>query len=155
MNESACCKIVNTICCTLVHYDVAHISVDNIKSNYTDRIGQPIRIAGAFATSFDRAQADIFVQLAVDAQRPGVLFLVSLDPRGETSLHYRCKHVSLLTDGMVSSEKEFLFTPYSIFTVKNVTMNVGSLQNPHVIEMIADIENHIGKAENQPLALWY
>ena len=58
-----------------------------------------------------------------------------------------------------ASEHEFLFTPYSIFIVVSVTMSVGSAQNPHVIELEGDIENHVGsavgRAENQPLALWY
>ena len=56
---------------------------------------------------------------------------------------------------MVASEQEFLFTPYSIFTVVSVTMSVGSVQDPHVIELEGDIENKFGRAENQPLALWY
>ena len=54
---------------------------------------------------------------AVDVDLPPVLFIIHLDQRGETSFEYRCKHVNYIANSHVPREQEFLFIPYSVFTV--------------------------------------
>ena len=53
---------------------------------------------------------------------PPVHWYFHFDPRGETKERYRCKHVMLLEGfSNVSDEVEYLFTAYSVFTVRSTT----------------------------------
>lgn len=54
---------------------------------------------------------------AVEVDLPPVLFIIHLDPRGETQFRFRCKHVNYIANSHVPREQEFLFIPYSVFTV--------------------------------------
>ncbi len=40
-----------------------------------------------------------------------------LDPRGRNIPEFRCRHVNFLENTQIPGEEEFLFTPYSVFTV--------------------------------------
>ena len=48
-------------------------------------------------------------------------WIVELDPRGRDALQYRCKHVNFCENSDVPGEEEFLFAPYSVFTVISLT----------------------------------
>jgi hypothetical protein len=68
--------------------------------------------------SFDEDVAYEFLhRRAVDVGLPPVLFIIHLDPRGETQFRFRCKHVNYIANSHVPREQEFLFIPYSVFTV--------------------------------------
>ena len=61
----------------------------------------------------------------------------------------------------VTDEKEYLFAPYSVFTVKRVTWTKGRPNVPHVIELEAAFDNMNEEDEEEasgvslPLAPWY
>ena len=50
--------------------------------------------------------------------------MVYVDPAGEHDADRRCKHVNYVSHTHVGGEAEFLFAPYSIFTVRKVERDV-------------------------------
>ena len=88
-----------------------------------------------------------------------VLWKIHLDP------YNHCKHVNLIQKvspylgagpgGAVpdDGEKEYLFVPYSAFTVLSASWNAGTLEDPHVIELLTAVDNK-AKPEDLPLAPW-
>ena len=99
------------------------------------------------ATSFVRAKADEFMVRADSAVK--VRWLIRIDPQR------RCVHVNLVTKRVpgLEDEKEYLFAPYSAFTVLRSEWNVGTTADPHVIELLAAVDNK-GAPEDLPLAPW-
>ena len=85
---------------------------------YTE--GKSFRVAGFLASSFSIEKAHSFMIFADNRQEPCVLWEIHVDPRGKTSLVHRCKHVSYVQRTNVPGEQEYLFAPYSPFTVKEV-----------------------------------
>ena len=68
--------------------------------------------------SFDEDVAYEFLyRRAVEVNLPPVLFIIHLDERGEKSFRFRCKHVNYIANSHVQREQEYLFIPYSVFTV--------------------------------------
>ena len=53
----------------------------------------------------------------------------------------------------LGSEQEYLFAPYSVFTVLSATWNAGTTADPHVIELEAAVDNQ-AEPEDLPLAPW-
>ena len=54
-----------------------------------------------------------------------VHWTIKLDPRGEKSFMFQCKHVNYLEKlTNVAGEGEYLFAPYSVFTVVSVTVTL-------------------------------
>ena len=84
-------------------------------------VGKAFRVAGFLATSFSVNKAIDFMGYADYRNEPCVLWDIRVDPRGETSNVYRCKHVSYVTYSDLPGEEEYLFAPYSPFTVKEVS----------------------------------
>ena len=85
---------------------------------------------------------------------PAVRWVVHFDVRGETSFRYRCKHVSLVTRSNVRGEEEYLFAPYSVFTVRSVAFSeTPTEETPHVIELDAAIDNRT-ESDGLPTAPW-
>ena len=118
-------------------------------------VGVKYRVPGFLATSFSEGVAFSFLYRAhTDHALPAVLWRVHLDPRGETDFRFRCKHVNLVKHTNVAGEEEFLFAPYSAFTVKAVVWNAGDDLNPHIIDVEAAMDNRL-ESENLPLAPWY
>lgn len=69
---------------------------------------------------------------------------------------YRCKHVNLVEKTNVQGEEEFLFAPYSVFTVLSVTMPASGKPTatyPVVIELQAAIDNR-DEPTDLPLSPW-
>ena len=72
----------------------------------------------------------------------------------------RCVHVNFIdrTDGTVHGEDEFLFAPYSVFTVRHVEWKSQPIVNayavqPHIIEVDVASDN-LRHPPDLPLALW-
>ena len=67
----------------------------------------------------------------------------------------KCVHVNLVRRRVagLGSEQEYLFAPYSVFTVKQATWRSGSKEDPHVIELLAAPDNKL-EPEGLPLAPW-
>ena len=88
-----------------------------------------------------------------------------MDPAGEADPSKRCKHVNLVQKSLVPGEQEYLFTAYSIFTVRSVVW--GADGAPHRIELDAASDNRAeaeggegrwatpAGSERLPLAPWY
>ena len=90
-------------------------------------------VAGFLATSFSREKAEEFMCFADQRGEPCVMWEVQVDPAGERSAARRCLHVNYVTRSNVPGEDEYLFAPYSPFTVKEVHAPVTTLV---VIELL-------------------
>jgi hypothetical protein len=125
------------------------------------RSGQPYRTKQCLATSFKEDVADGFIQIAHEADGGAELvkWKVRLDPRGEHDGKFRCKHVNLITQGHVDSEKEYLFAAFSVFTVREVQWSDTPTEQatPHLIELEAALDNKefpVSLEEDLLLAPW-
>ena len=78
-----------------------------------------------------------------------VLWRVHIDPeRG-------CRHVNVVARVVpgLAVEQEYLFAPYSAFTVLSASWKAGTSDDPHVIDMLAAVDNKEAP-EDLPLAPW-
>ena len=82
-------------------------------------------------TSFSQDTADEF--MARSSMPSKVRWMVWIDPTR------KCNHVNLVTKRVpgLPDEQEYLFAPYSAFTVLSVAWNAGTDAEPHVIELLA------------------
>ena len=76
-------------------------------------------------------------------------WLVRIDPVR------KCVHVNLVTKRVpgLPDEQEYLFAPYSAFTVLSARWNAGTVAAPHEIELLAAVDNK-AEPEDLPLAPW-
>jgi serine/threonine protein kinase len=113
--------------------------------------GRKYRAPGFVATSFDEATALKFAfRNGPDLGKPAVLWEVHVDPAGEHDRARRCKHVNYVRKSFVRGEKEYLFTAYSVFTVRRVEWS-----DPlSTIVLDAALDNS-AEEEDLPLAPWY
>jgi hypothetical protein len=88
------------------------------------RVGKTFRVAGFFATSFLRHKAEQFMCMSDERGEPCVMWEVHVDPAGEYSPARRCKHVNYVERTNVQGEEEYLFAPYSPFTITEVCMQM-------------------------------
>lgn len=109
------------------------------------------RVPMFLATSFERKIATQFA--ARSGGDSAVLWEVEVDPEGKDDFLRRCKHVSFLPKSHVKTEKEFLFAPYSVFTVVSVKWSEPGDKGPHVIRLRAASDN-ADEPEDLPLAPW-
>jgi len=111
------------------------------------------RVPGFLATSFSEATARRFVYTNGTAlDRPAVLWVVHVDPRGRDDVAHRCKHVNFIEHALVPGEQEYLFTAYSVFTVRSCVWAEGDELSR--IEVDAALDN-VAEPEDLPLAPWY
>jgi hypothetical protein len=108
------------------------------------------------ATSFKKEKAQDFIGIACFTGFSGpkdalVLWKIKLDPQA------RCHHVNLVQDKdtHVEGECEFLFVPYSVFTVESVTWSSTPQDHttPHRVTLAAAVDN-TAYPEDTPLAPW-
>jgi hypothetical protein len=78
-----------------------------------------------------------------------VMWRVRIDPVR------RCMHVNLVTRRVprLPDEQEYLFAPYSAFSVLSVAWNAGTVNDPHIIELLAAVDNQT-EPEDLPPAPW-
>src|SRR5690349_20629484 len=80
----------------------------------------------------------VMMNFAQRAQRkkkePMVHWIIHIDQK------LKCDHVAFLQHG-IESEKEFLFVPYSVFTVKEIEVSKDARFDPHVIHIYAEPDN--------------
>jgi hypothetical protein len=80
--------------------------------------GTKFRFPVFLATSFSENTAEEFLYRAhMSRNLPAVKWHIKLDPRGAAQIRFRCKHVNYVERTNVQGEDEFLFVPYSAFTV--------------------------------------
>uniref|UniRef100_A0A7S0QY16 Mono(ADP-ribosyl)transferase n=1 Tax=Cryptomonas curvata TaxID=233186 RepID=A0A7S0QY16_9CRYP len=112
------------------------------------------RVPGFLATSFSNDIANSFMERAEERGEEPVLWTVRLDGRGETDPEHRCLHVNLL-EAQEFEEREFLFVPYSTFTVEAVQWSRRpTLATPHRITIFAANDNRAAP-EDLPVAPWF
>lgn len=97
------------------------------------------------ATSFDQKVAQTFIARSKMPSR--VLWKVRIDREK------KCLHVNLVQKSNVENEQEYLFAPYSAFTVEKATKRAGTANDPHVIELLAVHDNKAAPV-NLRLAPW-
>lgn len=84
-------------------------------------VGKSYRVPGFLATSLDQFIAKRFMKRMMGSSTlTPTLWKILVDPRGEKDPLYRCAHVSYVSNTMIKGEDEFLFAPYSAFTVRSV-----------------------------------
>mmetsp|Transcript_29194 Transcript_29194/g.69321 ORF Transcript_29194/g.69321 Transcript_29194/m.69321 type:complete len:530 (+) Transcript_29194:158-1747(+) len=125
---------------------------------YQRMAGRKYRVPGFLATSFEQETAEEFAQRAWQAlsgKVPAVLYTLKLDPRGATRKVRRCQHVSLIRKSNVQTEAEFLYVPYSTFTVAEVRVSGNpTYLDPHIVVLQSSVDN-MTEPEDLPLAPWY
>ena len=119
-------------------------------------IGKKYRVPGFLATSLRREIAVAFAYKAgmTNPSHPCAIWRITFDPRGKDHPEYRVRHMALVSKTLVVGEQEYLFTPYSVFTLVSVKWNVGLLTKPHEFTIQAARDN---KEEDEclPLTPWY
>jgi hypothetical protein len=115
--------------------------------------GRKYRAPGFVATSFDELTALGFaVRHGLDLGKPAIMWEVLVEPAGEHDPTRRCKHVNYVK-GLVGGEKEYLFTAYSVFTVRRVEWRDDDKTLSRIV-LEAALDNST-EDEDLPLAPWY
>ena len=113
---------------------------------------QQYRVPGFLATSSKRSVAAKFA-FDPDSAHPCAIWRVLFDPRGEEQPQYRCRHMTFVSKTLFENEHEYLFAPYSVFTVLFIKWS-DDLHQPHEISIQAAVDNK-DEDENLPLTPWY
>ena len=116
---------------------------DRYRSFFVPR--RQFRQPAYLATSFSEDTAREFIRLR--GGKDCVLWRVRIDPER------KCTHVNLVKKTNVPGEEEYLFAPYSAFTVLSVQWKAGTVAEPHEIELLAAADNK-REPEDLPLAPW-
>lgn len=121
--------------------------------------GKSFRVPGFLASSFSFRKAQGFLRRAVNSgsNLSGVLWTIRVDPKGQSDHNHQCKQANLITKRArnVPDEEEYLFAPYSVFTVaKVIWSNTPDHNNPHKIILDAYTDN-LEAPEDLPLSPWY
>ena len=130
------------------------------------QVGQKYRVPGFLATSFEEDTARIFAERSfvqnAAAKLSAVIFVVQVNSQGADDPQKLCKNAKFVTKTDVSDEREYLFVPYSVFTVTRCEWSSALLGNsgnatyedPHRIYVQAAQDNAL-EEEDLPLAPWY
>jgi len=122
-------------------FDMAHQSFFAVGIKY--------RVPGFLATSSNIRVAKTFVG-RLPAGVPRVIWIIVMDPRGRTDPAYRVKHMTLVRKAHIKNEDEYLFTPYSTFTVLAADWSA----DPGEVSLRPALDNKL-QDEALPLAPWY
>ena len=114
--------------------------------------GKKYRVPAFLATSKDRSVAASFAFKAPD-DHPCAIWRITFDPRGKDHPEHRVRHMTFVSKTLVPDEEEYLFAPYSVFTLQKVEWS-SKLTKPHEFTIRAACDNK-EEDENLPLAPWY
>ena len=114
--------------------------------------GRKYRVPGFLATSDKRDIAAGFAYRASN-DHPCAIWRIKFDRRGKDNPKYRVRHMTFVSKTLIEGENEYLFAPYSVFTLVSVKWRAG-LINPHQFTIQAARDN---KEEDEclPLSPWY
>ena len=115
-------------------------------------IGQKYRVPGFLATSDNRDIAAAFAFNAGNAH-PCAVWRIMFDPRGKGHPEYRVKHMTFVSKTLIAGENEYLFAPYSVFTLVLVEWSA-KLIVPHEFTILSALDNK-EEDEDLPLTPWY
>eukprot|EP01048_Picozoa_sp_COSAG05_P016214 COSAG05_NODE_2060_length_3626_cov_4.535583_1_plen_657_part_00 len=108
--------------------------------------GVKFRQPAYLSTSFSETVARVFMQRSTMESK--VIWRVKIDPQR------KCTHVNLVQKvSHVPGEQEYLFAPYSVFTVLKAQWNAGTSSDPHQITLLAAVDNK-EESMDLPLAPW-
>ena len=82
-----------------------------------------------------------------------MLWHITFDPRGKDQPEYRVKHMSFVSKTLAAGEREYLFVPYSVFTLVSVKWNEGLIV-PHQFTIRSAHDNK-EEDDDLPLTPWY
>jgi len=120
---------------------------DHHKSFFQE--GKMFRVPMFLATSEDKKVSTRFCEMAYDKGFSPVRWTLHLDKE------HKCKHVCYVDRTNVPGESEFLFVPYSCFTVKSVRWQEDpNYITPHEIELEVAVDNRFHDKKVLPLAPW-
>ena len=110
-------------------------------------VGRVFRQPAYVATSFSSGTADVFMRRSPLPSK--ILWRIYIDPER------KCNHVNLVTKRVpgLPDEQEYLFAPYSVFTVLRAEWRAGTADDPHQVDLLAAVDN-CGPSEELPLAPW-
>jgi hypothetical protein len=115
------------------------------------------RIPMFLATSFQPHVAENFSVMAEQRGESPVIWSIKVDARGFLQLLYRCRHLNQKAKSKVPGEFEFLYAPYSVFTMESVTLPSGGAAPtaacPTRIVIVAALDNK-DEPHDVPLAPW-
>jgi hypothetical protein len=121
-------------------------------ANQTKKYRAPMYVA----TSFSKDTASQFLLISAGGGREYVMFYFYFNPQGVHNPVYRCRNVSLITKRAagISDEYEYLFVPYSVFSIRNVKCQVVCTpENPHEVHLDVALDNK-QESELLPLPSW-
>jgi len=120
----------------------------NMAYKFFFKNGVMFRTTGFIATSQDISVAKGFMK-RVSAPLQPIQWTFHIDTEN------KCWHVNLMNHTMVPGELEFLFSPFSTFTVRAVHWAEGEVNwlNPHKIELAVHPDNQLA-SKTVPLAPW-
>jgi ankyrin repeat protein len=121
----------------------ADVDLDDHRSFFTK--GKKFRQPAYLATSFSVSVANVFISRSGMPSK--VRWTIRIDP------DHKCKHVNLVDKSNIQGEQEYLFVPYSAFTVLSVAWKAGTTAELHEIELLAAVDNR-QEPEDLPLAPW-
>lgn len=114
--------------------------------------GRKYRVPGFLATSIKRSVAANFA-FRIGKNRPRAMWHIAFDPRGKRHPEYRVQHLTFVSKSFTRGEHEYLFPPYSVFTLLSITWSE-TLGTPHEFCIQAARDNQ-EEYEDLPLAPWY
>jgi len=111
--------------------------------------GRKYRCPMYLATTMKKSVSKQFCKRASNSGFPPVLYVIHLHPQ------YHSYNVSYVNHTNVISECEFLFTPYSVFTVQSVEWQQNpTWMIPHVIHLESAVDNKV-ESKDIPLSTWH
>jgi hypothetical protein len=93
--------------------------------------------------------------MAAQCGESPVVWTIKVDAHDAAQLLYRCKHVHQVPKSNVPGEFEFLYAPYSVFTVESVTLPPGDAAPTPIcavyIVILAALDNKVEPLDLPPL----
>merc|ERR1719506_2738053 len=116
-------------------------------------IGKKYRVPGFLATSLRREIAAAFAFKAdmANPSHPCAIWRITFDPRGKENPQYRVRHMSLVSKTLIVGEHEYLFAPYSVFTLVSVKWS----EHDAIKFTILAARDNKEEDECLPLTPWY
>ena len=116
-------------------------------------IGKKYRVPGFLATSLrpEIAAAFAFKTNMANPSHPSAVWRITFDPRGKKNPDYRVRHMTLVSKTLTGSENEYLFAPYSVFTLVSVKWSEDSA----IKFSIRAARDNKEEDECLPLTPWY
>ena len=138
-----------------ISYRGTWIPRDYLQMNFIAKINTSFRFSACVASSLKEAKAIFFMELGEknSGGKVAVMMRIRVDPRGLLHPSFRCQHAHLVELSMFPDEFEYLFAPYSLFTIFSVTNASGSIRDPYIVTLDAALD-HVGFAEDQPVSTW-